>query len=355
MMPHYSKTRDELAFLLVSRGMVSSSGISSIELRRQMSRQLSTVNYYRLAAYWYQFRRPLGTVQSMGRAKDFLPGTCWERVMEYYWFDHRLRLLLLDAISRIEIALREMVAAVLSAGAPASVNPQYVVSNYQPRFRMSRHGKGGKSHFTVLMEKVNAAYHANNGVAACHYIRDKHISEAWSLPVWVFMEFATFGNLSTMISVGLKKSDVVPIAHRLGFSSRDFFISAVALLHRVRNECAHQGRVWNRHWLQLSPRGGATPVLKTPDRREWQYQIPEQDAWQLAEDEPTCLLRSPVCTAAALTVCSVMLRAIAPGCGWRERLFSLFNNCGIPAIYQEVGFVDASWQNHPLWSDEVLY
>lgn len=62
-----------------------------------------------------------------------------------------------------------------------------------------------------------------------------------------------------------------------------------------------------------------------------------------------------MCTAAALTVCSVMLRAIAPGCGWRERLFSLFDNCGIPAIYQEVGFVDADWQKGPLWCEDVVY
>ena len=355
MMPNFCKTREELAYLLMSRGMGSSSGISPIELRRQMCRQLSTVNYYRLAAYWYQFRRPLEKSQSGKRSKAYLPGTCWERVMEYYRFDHQLRLLFLDAISRIEIALREMMVAVLSAGSPASVNPQNVVSNYQPRFHMVKHGKSGKSYFSSLMDKVDAAYHASKGVAANHYLCVKHISEARFLPVWVFMEFATFGNLSMLISVGLKKSDVVAIANRLGFSSRDFFISAVALLHRVRNECAHQGRVWNRHWLQVSSYGGSTPVLKTPDRADWMYQIPEQDVWQLAEGEPEYLLQSPVCTAAALTVCSVMLRAIAPGCGWRERLFSVFADCGIPGIHREVGFVDDDWHHHPLWREDTVY
>lgn len=136
--------------------------------------------------------------------------------MEYYRFDHQLRLLFLDAISRIEIALREMMVAVLSAGSPASVNPQNVVSNYQPRFHMVKHGKSGKSYFSSLMDKVDAAYHASKGVAANHYLCVKHISEARFLPVWVFMEFATFGNLSMLISVGLKKSDVVAIANRLG-------------------------------------------------------------------------------------------------------------------------------------------
>lgn len=352
MIPHFCKTREELAFLLVSRGMVSSSGISPVELQRQMCRQFSTVNYYRLAAYWFQFRRPLNKAHPEKRAKNFLPGTSWERVMEYYLFDHQLRLLLFDAISRIEIALREQIASVLAMRSPDSTNPQNVMSNYQPRFRTV---KGGKSFCRIMLDKVDAAYHASNGVAARHYLCEKHIAEARFLPVWVFMEFATFGNLSTLLSVGLKKSDVVTIARKLGFSSREFFVSAVALLHRVRNECAHQGRVWNRHWLQFSLHGAATPVLKTPDRPDWKYQVPEQDEWQLAEDEPACNLRSPVCTAAALTVCSVMLRAIAPGCGWRERVFSLFAGCGIPTIHQEVGFVYADWQEQPLWREDVVY
>lgn len=355
MIPHYCKTPDELAYLLLSRGMGSSSGIPQDELQREMSRQLSLVNYYRLAAYWHQFRQPMERAQPGKRSKNFIPGTSWERVMEYYRFDNQLRLLLFDAISRIEITLRGMVTQALSAGAPSSINPQNVMSNYQPRFRTVKGGKSGKSFCRIMLDKVDAAYHASNGVAARHYLCEKRIAEARFLPVWVFMEFATFGNLSTLLSVGLKKSDVVTIARKLGFSSREFFVSAVALLHRVRNECAHQGRVWNRHWLQFSLHGAATPVLKTPDRPDWKYQVPEQDEWQLAEDEPACILRSPVCTAAALTVCSVMLRAIAPGCGWRERVFSLFAGCGIPTIHQEVGFVYADWQTDPLWREDVVY
>ena len=335
--------------------MVSSAGLSAEELQREMCRLLSRVSYYRLAAYWFQFRRPLNDARPEKRAKTFLPGTCWERVLEYYRFDHQLRLLLFDAISRIEIALREQVASALAERSPASVNPQNLVTHYCSKYHTGKRGKGGKTSFTYLMEKVDAVYHGSVSVEARHYLCDKHVAEARYLPVWVFMEFATFGNLSTMISEGLKKTIVAAIAKQFGFPSREFFVSAISLLHRVRNECAHQGRVWNRHWLQFSKRGGTTPVLKAPDRREWKYEIAMQDVWQLAEDDPECLLRSPVCTAAALTACSVMLKAIAPGCGWRERLFSLFSDCGIPAIHHEVGFTNANWQKHPLWSEETAY
>ena len=355
MASHYYKTREELAKQLVARGMGSSAGLSQDELQREICTRLSQVNYYRLSAYWHQFRRPLENSRYGRLSKDFLPNTCWERIMEYYCFDHQLRLLLSDALSRIENALREHIASVLAARSPDCVNPQNLVSNYCTRFHTVKRGKGGKSFCGIMLEKVDAVNHGSDSVAARHYLCVKHIAEARFLPVWVFMEFATFGNLSTLISVGLKKTLVAKIAARFGFFSREFFVSAIALLHRVRNECAHQGRVWNRHWLQFSPRGGANPILKTPDRQAWTYQIPSQDEWQLAEDEPACLLCSPVCAAAALTVCSVMLRAVAPDCGWRERLFSLFNDCGIPAIHQEVGFADTDWQKHPLWCEEVVY
>ena len=123
MTPHFCKTRKELAYLLLSRGMASSSGLSIDELQREMYRQLSRVNYYRLSAYWYQFLAP-DEADSMKRSKNFRPGTCWERVMEYYRFDHQLRLLLFDAISRIEIGLREQIASALATRMPDSVNPQ---------------------------------------------------------------------------------------------------------------------------------------------------------------------------------------------------------------------------------------
>lgn len=61
MPQRYSKTHAELAYLLVSRGMGSASGLSDDELRKTISERLAAVNYYRLSAYWYQFRCPLAT------------------------------------------------------------------------------------------------------------------------------------------------------------------------------------------------------------------------------------------------------------------------------------------------------
>ena len=348
MLPPFNKSRDELVYILISRGMHSAAGLSDAELRNRISSDLAAVNYYRMSAYWYPFRKPLPAAALPKRAKSFLPGTCWETVWSYYQFDVNLRNLLFEAIGRIEIALRGAVAAVLASKAPESTNPQAVLSSYRNSFKVPASGRS-HSLFNEMMDKVDACYHSSRGEGSRHYLVGKKIAHAKNLPVWVFMEYATFGNLNTLISSGLKRTDVEIIAKRFGFLSGEFFASAVALLHQVRNECAHQGRIWNRKWVKRPRLYAATPILKSPDRRDWKYCTPIHDVWMLAEDDPDILFLSPVCTATALTICHLMLRAIAPQCGWRERLIALLATCGLPNIHTEVGFTTPDWAHHSLW------
>ena len=292
---------------------------------------------------------PLPSKNLPRRAKSFLAGTCWETVCEYYRFDMQLRVLLFEAIGRIEVALRDKAAEVLALRAPGSTNPQAVLSSYRNRFKVPSKGQH-HSLFDEMMNKVDACYHANRGEGSRHYLVGKKISHAKDLPVWVFMEYATFGNLNTLIASGLKRDDVDAIAKSFGFRSGEFFASAVALLHQVRNECAHQGRVWNRKWVKKPVMYAATPILKSPDRSDWKYLPPIRDVWMLAEDEPDILFVSPVCTATALTICHIMLRSFASECRLRERLIALFESCSLPNIDAEVGFATPDWQNHSLWA-----
>ncbi|XXG32323.1 MAG: Abi family protein [Ferrovum myxofaciens] len=58
------------------------------------------MNYYRLRAYWLPFETTLP-----GGEHQFRTGTTFSDVIGIYQFDRALRLLLLDAIERIEISL----------------------------------------------------------------------------------------------------------------------------------------------------------------------------------------------------------------------------------------------------------
>ena len=84
---------DEQADRLIQRGMTGD--------RELMKTQLAAVNYYRLSGYWYPFRNPDDT---------FKPGTTFEMVWQRYAFDRRLRLLVMDAIERLEVAIRSQLA-----------------------------------------------------------------------------------------------------------------------------------------------------------------------------------------------------------------------------------------------------
>ena len=84
----------------ISRGLVISD-------RARAERYLSVISYYRLSAYTLPFQQgdPL---------HNFRAGTTFEDILELYIFDRRLRLLILDPIERIEVALRARMTNVLA-------------------------------------------------------------------------------------------------------------------------------------------------------------------------------------------------------------------------------------------------
>ncbi len=88
--PPHSIT-DQIA-LLQSRGMLFKSVAEAPHF-------LKNISYYRLKGYWWD-------TQADYTLHTFKPGTCFEDIIERYNFDRHLRLILFDAIERIEIALR---------------------------------------------------------------------------------------------------------------------------------------------------------------------------------------------------------------------------------------------------------
>ena len=64
---------------------------------------LKTINYYRLSAYWDPFRK----IEQDGTKSDYFEkGVHFNDVMTLYEFDRRLRLLVMDAIERVEVQAR---------------------------------------------------------------------------------------------------------------------------------------------------------------------------------------------------------------------------------------------------------
>lgn len=186
---------------------------------------LQHISYYRLSAYWLLFEHPKGHV-----GPRFKPGTTFEQVIELYDFDRRLRLLVLDAIERIEVAVRGSWAyqmAMLS-GSHGYDDPQYYANpNLLQRNCERLDGEVARSKDTFIR----------------HYQRK--YSGPLRPPVWMASELMSFGLLSQWYKSLKEPSLRQLIADPFDIDER-IFVTFVHQLAIVRNICAHHGRLWNR-------------------------------------------------------------------------------------------------------------
>jgi abortive infection bacteriophage resistance protein len=94
---------------------------------------LQRIGYYRLSGYWYPMRvtdKNRSTPDNPVRSSHFIPGSHFEDAVRLYVFDKKLRLLALDALERIEMALRVDIAHLLGKLDPlAHENPSWLNSS----------------------------------------------------------------------------------------------------------------------------------------------------------------------------------------------------------------------------------
>ncbi len=107
------KSYPDLVDLLQQRGML-------IMDKDRAIRKLSQIGYYRLSGYWYPCRK--GKTDETGnyvhdqktgvpiRKDEFQDGVSFDSIIDLYLFDKRLRQMMLDALERIEIHIRTVIA-----------------------------------------------------------------------------------------------------------------------------------------------------------------------------------------------------------------------------------------------------
>lgn len=299
--------------------------LSAQDLIEEMRQRLTRIGYYRLSAYWYPFRKSVVRNGETVKTDNFRRGTTWENVIDYYHFDRRLRNMIFEAISRIEIALRAAIARrwAEDTGIP---NPQGVKNCYRRSYDT----------FEESLRIVNGNYRKSTSDAAQHYRVEKGIKETKDLPVWVFVEFSTFGDLNHLLVQGLKLKTQRAILSEMGFENAEFGINALRLLRVVRNVCAHQGRIWNRFWETTQGK----PCLHVPVDAGIR-----SDAGLSVQCGQVDMKR----TALVLVICVHILSHIAPKSQWRERLCGLIERASNPSLYKDLGFLFPNWRNLLQW------
>lgn len=199
--------------------------------------RLENIGYYRFSGYTYPFLVPPDRLA-------FKPGTRLEQIERLYEFDRELRILVSDAIERIEVSLRSRIVrhTSLQWGAHWFLDAQH----FHPRFNHGRfieqvEREVGVRYDPRTSQRVLPTSHPETFLE--HYY--KKYGDPYLPPFWMTTQVLTMGALSRLFEgigdVPLK----LAIARPFNVPTK-VLVSWLHSLAHLRNICAHHGRLWNR-------------------------------------------------------------------------------------------------------------
>lgn len=268
-----------------------------------VQRYLSNISYYRLRAYTYPFQNNAMAEQPFIGKVDF------DDVMALYTFDRKLRLLIFDAVEKIEIALRTQIIYQWSMlyGSHWHLDQQL----YKDRSKFIKH-------LNSLQKEINRS----NETFLDHY-KTKY-TQPQEPPCWMSLEVSSIGLLS-LIFQNLKNCPAKKaVTHHFGLKSPKVLENWIHHFCNIRNICAHHGRLWNRRI--------ATPIT-----------IPQKINRTFLTDKHLL----PYKLYAGLSAMLYILQIINPESTFKQELLRILQN-GSPAQYKEMGFT-THWKNEKLW------
>lgn len=288
------KSHEEQLAQLVDRGMQLGDQPKAINY-------LKRIGYYRLSGYWYAFRKRApadsAEVRSSRRTPpvlldEFRDGASFQNAVDLYVFDKKLRFMVLDALERIEVALRVDLSHTLGAlDRFAYLKPELFHENFS--FRLDSRS-GVTKHHQWLSKHAQLINRSKEDFVV--HNRDKY---GLPLVIWVACEVWDFGALSHLFS-GMRESEQDAIAKRYGVHNGRVFATWLRSLNYLRNVCAHHSRLWNRNIVDQAKLPSATQL-----------------SW-VAPFEGNALLRSRCFL--LLRITRHLLHVIHPTSSWPERV-----------------------------------
>jgi abortive infection bacteriophage resistance protein len=272
-------------------------------------RYLSVISYYRLSAYTLPF-------QVEDSEHHFRAGTNFDAVLDLYIFDRRLRLLILDAIERIEVALRARMTNVLAG-------------NHGPYAYLQKEIFDTRYNHDWLVRQIRRKCDDSQAETFIKHYREKYTDPELP-PVWMVMEILTFKEISVLFSQLRLKKDKQVIASFWGMPDT-VLKSWFRALSDLRNICAHHARTWNREF-------GSRPVFPRKKPKPW-----PDFSLTLADSRIVPTRRLYL----FLTVIETLLRKINPSSTWHKRLFNLLQDHS-EVSRAHMGMPE-KWAEDPFW------
>jgi len=293
---------DQQIDLLRSRGM-------RIDDVSRVARYLRHINYYRLRAYWMPFEEEEPEGHPNHR---FKPGAKFDDALKLYLFDRKFRLLVMEAIERVEISFRTRFANELSLkyGSHAYLDVSLVK---RPEIH--------RQCIEFLKEEIKRSQET----FIEHY--RKTYDDPPLPPIWAVCEIMTLGQLSVWFKNLKHSSDRNVIAKIYGLDE-SILRSFMHHLTHIRNLTAHHCRLWNRRLiftLTIPMRPADLSRMFNPDANRNIYNT--------------------------LAMLGYLLKVISPGTTWPVRMRKLVEEY-VPDNTEPMGF-PKGWRNLVLWKEEA--
>jgi abortive infection bacteriophage resistance protein len=286
---------DKQIELLQARGLT----IKDTDLAKEYLRNIS---YFRLQGFWWEF-------QTDKENHQFIKGTSFEKIIELYTFDRKLRLILFDALERIEIALRAKLVYY-----PSIELDQWWFENESNFF-------SPKFHKESLKEIDKELSRTKEVFIKSHYNKygDEHRP-----PAYKTLEIISFGCLSKLYSNlnnGIVAKDRV--ARELNLPNHNFLRSWLQSLNTIRNIIAHHSRIWNRN-IDFAPKYLHKTEFDFIDKPENEHSMYH-------------------CISCILFI----LNKVSKGHSLKEKLINLLEESNFIEL-KEIGFPN-NWREQNLW------
>lgn len=302
------------------------------ESSEQVQQLLRRVGYYRLTGYLYPYRNSEMVLDS-GRERvrvlnDFRPGTRLQFAADLIDFDRSLRLLVLEGVERLEVALRMQLGYILGrSSAFAHQEP----SMFLPSFTTGPENEAGvrqASNHELWIARARSRQDESDEAFVAHF-RVKYEDQ---MPIWALTEILEMGQLSRLYA-GLQNVVATEVASALGAPTKKILQSWIASLNYVRNVAAHHARLYNRK-------------LVTAPSRPKVGQVPALD--HLRDGESA---KSVFGLYNALAVLAYLLSQIDPTCGWAKRVSDLIETFpDVGSVTVESTGLPKDWQRQALWA-----
>ena len=195
---------------------------------------IQNINYYRFTAYLIKYKEKDGSYKQ---------GVKFNDIKNIYLFDQELRHLVVSVLEIVELSFRTYIAYTIahSCGPLGYLKSEnFIDKKEKEKGFLKDYEKEIKLKHDKILDDIYTSIDDNKNKL---FIRHHNKKYNGDIPIWVLVEVLSFGTISRIYKL-LTTDQPMFIYKKLCPVSRKLLKSWVGSLNKLRNECAHYGRLY---------------------------------------------------------------------------------------------------------------